>query len=68
MCTPYKQTQDGFESQMATNYLGHFLLSHLLMPQIIAGSNNSEGYARIVNVTSCVHKAADIDYDDFHFE
>lgn len=67
MCTSYKETSDGFESQMAINYLGHFLLTHLLMPQIVAGSLDNCGCnARIVNVTSCVHKAGDIDYDDFH--
>lgn len=67
MCIPYKETRDGFESQMAINYLGHFLLSHLLMPQIIAGSRDNDGRnARIVNTTSCVHKAGVIDYDDFH--
>lgn len=67
MCSPYKETKDGFESQMAVNYLGHFLLTHLLMPQIVVGSNDNDGNnARIVNVSSCVHKFTDIDYDDFH--
>ena len=67
MCTPYKETKDGFESQMAINYIGHFLLTHLLMPQLIAGSRNNDGHnVRIVNVSSCVHKFTDIDYEDFH--
>lgn len=67
MSTPYKETKDGFESQMAINYLGHFLLTHLLMPQLIAASKNNEGKnARIVNVSSCIHKISDMDYDDFH--
>lgn len=67
MCTPYKETKDGFESQMAVNYLGHFLLTHLLMPQLIAGSKDNEGLnARIVNVSSCVHKFTDMDYEDFN--
>lgn len=69
MCTPYKETKDGFESQMAINYLGHFLLTHLLMPQMIAGSkNNDNKNVRIVHVSSCVHKAASIDYNDFHLK
>lgn len=67
MCTPYKETKDGFESQMAINYLGHFLLTHLLIPNLIAGSRENEGKnVRIVNVSSCVHKLCDIDYEDFH--
>lgn len=67
MATPYKETVDGFESQMAINYLGHFLLSHLLLPQLIAGSKeNNEKNVRIVNVSSCVHRIAEMSYDDFH--
>jgi NAD(P)-dependent dehydrogenase (short-subunit alcohol dehydrogenase family) len=66
MCTPYKETKDGFESQMAVNYIGHFLLTHLLMPQIIKGSKDNDGKnARIINVSSCVYKAGTIDFDDF---
>lgn len=67
MCTPYKETKDGFESQMAINYLGHFLLTHLLMPNLIAGSRDNDGKnVRIVNVSSCVHKICDLDYEDFN--
>lgn len=69
MATPYKKTEDGFEAQMAVNYLGHFLLSHLLFPLLIEGSRNNEGKnVRIVNVSSCIHRIADIDYEDFHCE
>lgn len=67
MCTPYKETKDGFESQMAINYLGHFLLTHLLMPQLIAGSNdNNARNVRIINVSSCIHRLTNIDYEDFN--
>lgn len=67
MATPYKETADGFESQMAINYLGHFLLTHLLLPQLIAGSNdNSDKNVRIVNVSSCVHRICEMNYEDFH--
>ncbi|CRK88707.1 CLUMA_CG002369, isoform A [Clunio marinus] len=69
MCTPYSKTKDGFESQMAINHLGHFLLTHLLMPQLKAGGlKNDSQNVRILNVSSCVHKAAKMDYDDFHME
>ncbi|CAG9809471.1 unnamed protein product [Chironomus riparius] len=66
MFTPFNITADGFESQMAINHMGHFLLTHLLMPQLIAGSNDNDGKnVRIVNVSSCVHKRCVINYDDF---
>lgn len=67
MATPYKETKDGFESQMAINYLGHFLLTHLLTPLLIEGSKNNDGKnTRIVNVSSCVHRISDLNYSDFH--
>lgn len=63
---PYKETKDGFESQMAVNYLGHFLLTHLLMPQLKAGAlNNGDKNVRIVNVSSSVNNVGLIDYQDF---
>ena len=67
MSVPFALTKDGFEMHMAVNYLGHFLLTHLLLPQLKAGGDDTEGKnARIVNVSSCVHKIGDINYDDFH--
>lgn len=67
MATPYYETKDGFESQMAINYIGHFLLTHLLFPELIEGIKTNDGKnVRIVNVSSCAHLASDIDFDDFH--
>ena len=31
MMAPYKETEDGFENQLATNFIGHFALTGLLM-------------------------------------
>ena len=54
MFGPRKDSKDGFEGQLATNHLGHFLLTHLLFPRLKeAGSRNE--YARIVNVSSAAH-------------
>ena len=53
---------------MAVNYIGHFMLSHLLMPQLIAGANKNDKSSRIVNVSSCANAAGAINYDDFHYE
>ena len=42
-------TVDGNEKQMQVNHIGHFLLTQLLMPNLIRGS------ARIINVSSLAH-------------
>ena len=51
-----KVTEDGYESQMSTNYLGHFLLTHLMMPALAkTAADPKSGGARVVNVSSCAH-------------
>lgn len=65
MAAPDKITSDGFESQMAVNYLGHFLLTHLLMPQL-AAAGTMERKSRVVNVASCAHLNGFIDFADFN--
>lgn len=55
-------TEDGFESTIAINHLGHFLLTHLLSDRILGSGN-----ARVVNVSSNAHYSAKgIDVDDVH--
>jgi NAD(P)-dependent dehydrogenase (short-subunit alcohol dehydrogenase family) len=56
MATPYARTVDGFELQMATNVLGHFALTGLLLPRLIAGG--ADGPARVVSVSSQAHRMA----------
>ena len=46
-------TPDGFELTMATNHLGPFLLTGLLLPQLAAS-----GAGRVVTVSSNFHKVA----------
>ena len=53
MALPYARTVDGFETQFATNHLGPFLLTGLLLPQLIASGN-----ARVVTVSSQAHRLA----------
>lgn len=49
MCEEEK-TVDGFELQLGINYLGHFLLTHLLLDKLRAATA-----ARIVNLSSISH-------------
>ena len=51
MATPYSRTVDGFELQLATNHLGPFLLTGLLLPQLIASE-----HGRVVTVASQAHR------------
>lgn len=51
MMCPHKKTEDGFELQLQSNYLGHFLLTLLLLPKI----QSSTPGCRIVNVSSLAH-------------
>jgi NAD(P)-dependent dehydrogenase (short-subunit alcohol dehydrogenase family) len=61
MMSPYKVTKDGFENQLATNYLGHFALTGLLLPLLTASSSG-----RVVTLSSLSYKWAKIDFDDLH--
>lgn len=65
MFGPYHESVDGYEGQFATNYLGHFLLTHLLLQNIIAAGKTTEN-ARIINVTSCAHAVGEINFDDIN--
>jgi len=62
MMPPYNLTEDGFESQLGANYLGHFALTGLLLP-IIEQTENS----RIVSLASLAHDWSDIQFDDINF-
>ncbi|XP_042441701.1 pentatricopeptide repeat-containing protein At3g16610-like [Zingiber officinale] len=55
MNCPYKLSEDGIEMQFATNHLGHFLLTNLLLEKMknIAKESRIEG--RIMNLSSVAH-------------
>jgi NAD(P)-dependent dehydrogenase (short-subunit alcohol dehydrogenase family) len=52
-------TVDGFERQFGTNHLGHFALTGLLLPLLLARPS-----ARVVTVSSDNHAEGGIDFDD----
>jgi NAD(P)-dependent dehydrogenase (short-subunit alcohol dehydrogenase family) len=53
---------NGFEMTFATNHLGHFLLTHCLMPLL------QKGQARIINVSSAAHTWSGPRFDDLQWE
>jgi NAD(P)-dependent dehydrogenase (short-subunit alcohol dehydrogenase family) len=59
MATRRTETVDGFELQLGTNHLGHFLLTTLLLPQITD---------RVVTVASDAHRWAHLDLEDPQWE
>lgn len=61
------ETVDGFEQQLATNYLGHFLLFWLLKDALLKAST-PEFNSRLVNVSSSGHQRSEIRFDDFQFK
>lgn len=56
-------TADGIETTLAVNHLAPFLLTNLLLDTL-----NASAPARIVNVSSMVHKWGQIDFDDLQGE
>jgi NAD(P)-dependent dehydrogenase (short-subunit alcohol dehydrogenase family) len=55
-------TGDGWELQLATNHLGHFLLTNGLRPALAAAAG-----ARVVSVSSSGHLRGRVDFDDLMF-
>jgi NAD(P)-dependent dehydrogenase (short-subunit alcohol dehydrogenase family) len=62
MQTPKQTTADGFEMQLGTNHLGHFLLNGLLFPLVEAAKG------RIVVVSSIAHKFGRLNLGDLMYE
>jgi len=54
MMPPFGLTQDGLETQIGTNHVGHFLLTSLLLPQLKAAAS-TKGVATVVSVSSAAH-------------
>ncbi|MCB5294799.1 SDR family NAD(P)-dependent oxidoreductase [Arthrobacter sp. SO3] len=63
MASPERRVGPGWESQFATNHLGHFALTNLLWPALVAGSG-----ARVVSLSSTGHKLSPIRFDDINFD
>jgi NAD(P)-dependent dehydrogenase (short-subunit alcohol dehydrogenase family) len=62
MWVPLQRDKRGYESQLATNHLGHFQLTAKLWPAL----KNVDG-ARVVNVSSFGHQMAPFNFEDPNF-
>lgn len=60
MFNDFALTKDGFETTFQLNHLGHFLLTRRLMPLL------EKGHARIINVSSDMHRGGRPDFDDIN--
>jgi len=63
MATPLVRDGRGFESQFATNHLGHFQLTLRLWPAL-----QRAGSARVVSVSSKGHRYSPVVFEDMMFE
>jgi NAD(P)-dependent dehydrogenase (short-subunit alcohol dehydrogenase family) len=61
MFPPYGLTRDGYELQFGTNHLGHFALTGLLMPQLLARPGS-----RVVTVSSNGHRGGRMNFTDLN--
>lgn len=59
MDVPYQRTEDGFELTLATNHLGHFALTGLLLGALL----DTPG-SRVVSVSSIAHRRGHMRFDD----
>ncbi|KAF2659126.1 NAD(P)-binding protein [Lophiostoma macrostomum CBS 122681] len=61
---------DGIELHFATNHIGHFLFTCLIIPKLIkaASASDTKGTTRIVNVTSGSPTLCSMRWSDLNFE
>lgn len=62
MSLPWGKTVDGLEQHFATNHIGHFLFTNLIINKIIAAGG------RIVSVSSGAHLYGPVRFDDYNFK
>ena len=63
MAPPRRTTVDGFESQFGTNHLGHFALTGLMLPSLLAAPA-----PRVVTLSSGAHRIGKMNFDDLQGE
>jgi NAD(P)-dependent dehydrogenase (short-subunit alcohol dehydrogenase family) len=63
MATPYSITPEGFELQLATKYLGHWLFTLSIMSSILRSKSK-----RVILVSSSGHLLSKIRWEDPNFK
>ncbi|PLB46463.1 short-chain dehydrogenase [Aspergillus steynii IBT 23096] len=58
----YTTSKQGIELQLATNHIGHFLLTNLLVPALEAAAPS-----RVVNLSSSGYRISHFHFDDWNF-
>ncbi|KAK1143242.1 hypothetical protein N8T08_006942 [Aspergillus melleus] len=58
--------KQGIELQFSGNHVGHFLLTNLLVPALVAGAAEG-GNARVVNLTSSGYLISPVRFEDWNY-
>jgi NAD(P)-dependent dehydrogenase (short-subunit alcohol dehydrogenase family) len=62
-------SEEGIELQFATNHVGHFLFTNLIMPKIIESAKSADpGAARIINISSLATVCSPLRVSDVNWE
>ncbi len=64
MASPYSKTTEGIEQQFGINYVGHFLLTNLILPKMLARNVP----VRVVNVSSNGYRLGHVRFEDWNFD
>ena len=62
----YTKDKQGIEMQLSGNHLGHFLLTNLLVPGLLAAASKTND-ARVVNYTSQGYRVSPFHFEDWNF-
>ncbi|RAH68889.1 NAD(P)-binding protein [Aspergillus aculeatinus CBS 121060] len=60
-------SEDGIEITFATNHIGHFLFTNLILPKLIKAAQTSSTPTRIINVSSFGHQFSPVRFSDINF-
>ena len=63
MAVEYQLSADGFETHLATNHLGHFLFTNLIMKKLLKSNS-----PRVIMVASDGHRLSPLRFDDYNFD